>query len=178
MTARNPNARRAACGMTHAEIRAAATETHKHCSQCGKFKPLDDFPKAARGLKGRGAQCRRCWSRYISDRNRRPEVKAVRNAYLKRPHMRRYTRLQLIRRRYGLEAMHLEERRLAGDPCDACGSSVHVGIDHCHNGSGPRGLLCRKCNLAAGFADDDPARLRALAEYLEHHQLVTSQAGG
>lgn len=176
MTARSPNARHAKCGMTSTEIRDAATETHKHCSWCGEFKPLDDFARQDKGLKGRAAQCRRCWAGYISERNRRPEVKAVRNAYLKRPHMRRYTRLKLVRERYGLDAMHLEERRLAGDGCDACSSHEHVGIDHCHNGGGVRGLLCRHCNLALGYTHDDPARLRALAEYLERAVTATHLA--
>jgi hypothetical protein len=152
--------------MTTTQIRDAATETHKHCSWCGEFKELADFPLQAKGLKGRAAQCRKCWSGYISERNKRPEVKAVRNAYLKRPHMRRYTRLKLVLKQYGKEAMHLEERRLDGDGCDACGSTEHVGIDHCHATGDLRGLLCRPCNLALGYAEDDPERLLALVTYL------------
>ena len=38
----------------------------------------------------------------------------------------------------------------------------HVGCSKC-----VRGLLCRGCNSAIGFAKDDPIRLRALADYLE-----------
>lgn len=156
--------------MTSTEIRDAATETHKHCSWCGEFKPLDDFPKQDRGFKRRAAHCRGCWSGYVGERNRTSEkVHAWRRDYHRRPHVRRRMRLQFIRDRYGLEVMHLEERRLAGDGCDVCGSHDSVGIDHCHNGGGGRGLLCRKCNLALGYVDDDPARLRALADYLERH---------
>jgi hypothetical protein len=168
MTVRSPDAPRTANGMTHAEIRDAATETHKHCSRCGEFKPLDGFPKQAKGFKGRAAHCRICWAAYIKERNRNsPKVKAWRHDYHRRPHVRRRMRLQFIRDRYGLDAMHLEERRLAGDGCDVCGSAERVCIDHCHNSGVLRGLLCQPCNQALGFANDDPARLRALADYLE-----------
>lgn len=163
--------------MTHAEIRDAATDTHKHCSRCGEFKTLDDFPKQGKGLKGRAAECRRCHAKYISIRNRNsPKARAWRHDYHRREHVRRRMRLDYVKRRYGEDAMHLEERRLAGDPCDACGSNEHVGIDHCHNGGGPRGLLCRHCNLAVGYAHDDPARLRALADYLERATASCSPA--
>src|SRR5262245_6704947 len=153
MTKRSPNARRTASGLTHAEIRDAATGTHKHCTRCGQFKVLGDFAKDPRGFRGRASSCRSC-------------VTTWRHEYLRRPHVRRYTRLKLIKRNYGEAAMHLEERRLNGDGCDACGSTLRTEIDHCHNGGGPRGLLCRLCNRALGFARDDPAILRALADYL------------
>jgi hypothetical protein len=170
MTARNPDARRARCGMTSTEIRDAATDLHKHCSWCGEFKPMAAFFKQKNGLKGRTEHCRACWASYISDYNRREAHKEWRHDYIRRDHVRRYTRLKYIERQYGEDALPLEERRLAGYPCDVCHSDVHVGIDHCHNGGGNRGLLCRKCNLALGYMDDDPARLRALADYLDRYQ--------
>jgi hypothetical protein len=48
-------------------------------------------------------------------------------------------------------------------------------IDHDHRccprkgscGECVRGLLCNNCNMAMGSAGDDPARLRALADYIE-----------
>lgn len=153
--------------MTHAEIRDAATDTHKHCSRCGEFKPLNEFPKQARGFKGRAANCRRCWSTYISAWNRTTNAKETRGEYLRREHVRKYVRQVYVKRHYGEEAMPLEERRLAGDPCEGCKGHDRIGIDHCHSTGKPRGLLCRTCNLAVSYAGDDPQRLRALADYLE-----------
>ncbi len=65
-----------------------------------------------------------------------------------------------------------------GTGVDGCG----LVIDHDHGccprpkgkdnfvrtcGGCIRGLICPGCNVAAGMAGDDPARLRAIADYLE-----------
>lgn len=42
-----------------------------------------------------------------------------------------------------------------------------VAIDHCHNSGIVRGLLCSHCNKGIGHFDDDPAKLRAAADYLD-----------
>ena len=73
-----------------------------------------------------------------------------------------------ILRLYGEAGLKVEARRQAGDPCDACGRRVEsMTIDHCHESGRVRGLLCKPCNFALGIVEDDPARLRALADYLE-----------
>lgn len=52
--------------------------------------------------------------------------------------------------------------------CAACEQTRdQLQIDHCHTTGEIRGLLCRNCNTAAGMAGDDPARLRAVADYLD-----------
>lgn len=67
-----------------------------------------------------------------------------------------------------------------GGLCPGCGESDvnpwHVDHDHgcCDGGRNTstcgkcvRGILCPSCNRALGAVKDDPARLRALADYLE-----------
>ncbi len=51
--------------------------------------------------------------------------------------------------------------------CSAPINSVRACLDHCHDSKQVRGWLCRGCNLGLGNFTDNPARLRAAADYLE-----------
>lgn len=81
-------------------------------------------------------------------------------------------RLKATQRLYGVTADEALALR-AKDGCDVCGEnrigqSLH--IDHDHETGKVRGVLCHGCNLALGNVEDSPARLRALADYLERNQ--------
>lgn len=78
-----------------------------------------------------------------------------------------------------------------GSRCAACGTTEPGGrannwvIDHDHAccpssvtcGRCVRGLLCNRCNRAAGQMGDNVAALRDLADYLEFHHLQASLRG-
>ncbi len=54
------------------------------------------------------------------------------------------------------------------DKCSVCGRKKHkIVFDHCHQSGQFRGWLCESCNAVIGMANDDPALLRKLADYLE-----------
>jgi hypothetical protein len=64
--------------------------------------------------------------------------------------------------------------------CDICGQppadrdgtprkSRRLCIDHDHLTGKFRGLVCRNCNLALGFMNDNPKWLIEAANYLERH---------
>lgn len=77
-----------------------------------------------------------------------------------------------ILREYGIDRNEYDRLLLEqGGVCAICGGDRNgpgkrFHIDHCHNSSKVRGLLCGKCNTAVGLLDDDPDRAEALARYL------------
>jgi hypothetical protein len=54
--------------------------------------------------------------------------------------------------------------KICGTHCEKLKTRLHV--DHCHVTGDVRGLLCRKCNLMLGHANDDPDILKNALLYL------------
>lgn len=76
-------------------------------------------------------------------------------------------------RRYGPPAKHGSLKNIATarpDACERCGDAHKICADHDHDTGEFRGWLCTRCNSSIGFANDDPARLRDLADYLDGRQ--------
>lgn len=89
--------------------------------------------------------------------------------------------------RYGVDTAFLERLLAAQEnACHLCGVPEEelpkgLFIDHDHNccsgasrkacGKCVRGLLCANCNTALGMLEDDPARLRKAAAYIEQHRV-------
>lgn len=77
---------------------------------------------------------------------------------------------------HGIRTDQYEElHRAQGGGCAVCGVQKpsewkrgNLELDHCHATGEVRGLLCGDCNSSAGRVGDDPARLRALADYIEN----------
>jgi hypothetical protein len=106
-----------------------------------------------------------------------PETRAIDSAKVRAPY---------LRRTYGItveqyDAMHEAQRGL----CAICGRPERslggvkgktpspLAIDHDHCTGKIRGLLCSFCNRALGCFGDDPALVRAAADYLDHHARST-----
>ena len=75
-----------------------------------------------------------------------------------------------LQRKYGISTKERNRMlRAQGYRCAGCRKKKqgHWNVDHCHRTERVRGVLCRPCNLALGFARDVPSTLRRLADYLE-----------
>jgi len=80
-----------------------------------------------------------------------------------------------IKSKYGLTLDQVKELyETQGNKCAICeetfGDEYKTQIDHCHASGNVRGLLCINCNWLLGKAKDNPAILRAAANYLERGQ--------
>lgn len=99
--------------------------------------------------------------------------KAHREAY---PMLRR---AKFLQRQFGLPlAEYMRMHAAQAGLCGICnqpetetrnGKICWLAVDHCHSSGEVRGLLCGACNKGIGQFGDDPARLRAAADYLERH---------
>lgn len=125
----------------------------KHCSRCDLWKEPEAFPVDRRRWDGKHPYCRAC----------------TKDSYRKEAHAKRTAQYEKnIGERYGLTVA--EYKALVNKPCSICGTTdVRRVVDHCHSRGQIRDALCDKCNVALGAMDDDPARLRAAAAYLELH---------
>lgn len=131
---------------------------YRICSACGEKKLLEeDFSPDSRCRKGRKRTCKKCIAKYVK----------VWGEFNKE-RVRENQRVARIRRVFGSDGLEIDKRRQAGEGCDICGEqTIRMAVDHCHETDQVRGLLCRWCNLTLGYVRDDPARLRAMADYLE-----------
>lgn len=76
-----------------------------------------------------------------------------------------------VQRTYGLSLEDYERlQEFQGGVCAICGGTrrYNLCVDHCHESLLARGLLCKQCNRMLGQVSDDPAILRAAADYLEN----------
>lgn len=75
-------------------------------------------------------------------------------------------------KRYGISLEQYEEMWLRqGGGCAICGGTEKraLAVDHDHATGKVRSLLCGRCNLALGYAQDNPDRLLSLRKYLLAH---------
>jgi len=115
------------------------------CPSCQQAVAHEDFARNTRKASGLGGMCRACKRRASSD------------AYW--------------RRTYGMsKAAVAEMRREQGDRCAICRDPSPEHLDHDHGTGRVRELLCQRCNFGLGLYRDDPALLRAAAEYVERHR--------
>ena len=84
-----------------------------------------------------------------------------------------------LRRLYGITSADYERMFQEQDgkcavckTCDFVGPGKKLHVDHDHKTGLVRGLICVRCNVLIGMAQEQPARFRAAIIYLERHNLT------
>ena len=134
----------------------------KACTQCHVEKPLTDFYKKA-NRSGFCAECKAChYERATRHRKANPE-----RFFL-------YHKKAGLKSKYGLALEEFNKLKEAQTNCCAsCGDAFErmenkcIQVDHCHVTGVVRGILCRNCNLALGYLQDNLTRIHNLASYVE-----------
>jgi hypothetical protein len=167
---------------TEGRIHLAET---KECRDCGKVKPLTDFPTRRDALDGHHwwcLDCKRARERAYGRayRDRHPEQKRQ-NArkYVRKDSVRRQRSALTLQGKYGLTPEQFEAKLAAqGGKCPFCPDGAEIStwdVDHDHMccpgsqtcGKCLRDILCHKHNIGLGYWEDDPDLLRRAAEYIE-----------
>ena len=143
--------------------------TMKRCSRCDRFKPLDRFNRSRIHRDGRKGYCKLCAAHWNGVQQRRPQSETERKERLKSAQ---------FKYKYGITLERYNETRAEQDyRCAIClrhedELSKSLAIDHCHSGTGVRGLLCMNCNTGLGHFRDDWAIVGAALEYLAKHEFA------
>lgn len=153
-------------------------QTYPNCPACNKEVTAENK------IYGRKA-CKQCVrktqkARYAANRDKRLKYKKKYNQdnAEKRAHWQRnYNKLKpgVVKannlKRYGITPEVFEDMLAKQNGvCKVCfgtNGRYRLAVDHCHKTGAVRGLLCSRCNVAIGMAQDCPHRLKSLANYLE-----------
>lgn len=148
--------------------------TRKRCVDCRQPKPLDEFHRDRMQPDGRVLRCKDCRRIYRADwyaRNRDGQI-----AYARAWKDRNRDRLPGYGRKYrhGITTEQYDGMVSEQDGrCAICGrDDGDLRVDHCHDRSVIRGLLCDRCNRGLGFFADDPERLAAAAAYVQREGVM------
>jgi hypothetical protein len=130
----------------------------KQCKTCNEIKPLSEF-YTTKSKAGFQSSCKEC-------------IKATALAWhYANPEQKASTTLK---RKYGITLEQKIEMLAAQNNCCAmCGDAIEdvssACVDHCHDSTVLRDILCSSCNLGLGHFRDSTERLERGILYLEKH---------
>lgn len=158
----------------------------KRCRSCGDVKPLTEYHRDRLGVDGRHVRCKDCANRksrerHAEDGNRAREYSRERHYQIMESDPLFYRRKNLWSR-FKLTLEDWEAKLAAQNGrCGLCLTELDettAKVDHDHSccnskkgcGECVRDILCSHCNWGLGSFRDDPALLRAAADYIERHR--------
>ncbi|MBS7741455.1 endonuclease domain-containing protein [Chelatococcus sp. HY11] len=143
----------------------------KVCCSCKLQHPLEAFSRKAASPDGRHSKCKACHNAYVKSvwypANREKQVRSSNKWKRDNP-----DRVIANRLRVPVSQV-INAKSRSGGCCEACGARSPLVVDHCHETSVVRGILCSPCNVAIGMLGDKPLavkeRIQLIAAYLDRH---------
>lgn len=135
----------------------------KVCRICKQEQHISEF--ANRERNGLDSRCRACERERLKDYRSRNKQKI---------------RGKNFQDRYGIGLEEYEELKARQHgKCGICKAEGRVlYVDHCHNTSAIRGLLCNGCNTGIGMLQDSIKVLKRAVKYLEKHEKTAAEPQG
>lgn len=153
------------------------TDADARCAGCRETKPAAEFYSNRHLSSGLMSECRTCSSaRSVAWERKNRVARAEYNREWRKSNPDK-VRASKVKSTYGLDAAaHAAMRDAQGGCCAVCHEPLRGGraecVDHNHASGRVRAILCAGCNKAIGHASENPAVLRALADYVEHWEGV------
>lgn len=135
----------------------------KKCTKCDKWLPFNDFASDRKSKDGMHYWCRSCCAKHRKE-TITPEKE--RKGNLRKVGCTPQMYDQMLKEQGGVCAVckQPETRRR---PWSKNGEINPLAVDHDHKTGDVRALLCSHCNTCLGKMNEDPERIRALANYAE-----------
>lgn len=150
--------------ISDADRKALFAQGLQRCVKCQETKTIEEFYTSKNNkVSGRQSYCIQCcsWRKTEPTDNRRYHLKNM----------------------FGITPEDYDRMFKEQDGrCAVCGTQRNMSddrrfsVDHNHTTGHVRGLLCNKCNVALGSADDSPDRLIELACYLIRTEVVDERS--
>lgn len=135
----------------------------KKCSKCDTWLPFNDFALSRKNKDGLHHWCKECCSEQRK-RTITPEIERKGNLRRVGCTPQQYDRMFEAQGGVCYVCKQPETRKR---PWSKNGEINPLAVDHDHKTGEARALLCSHCNTCLGKMNEDPERIRALADYAE-----------
>tara|TARA_Y100000310_G_scaffold212376_1_gene213219 strand:- start:4858 stop:5337 length:480 start_codon:yes stop_codon:yes gene_type:complete len=151
----------------------------KKCRGCGEVKPFEDFYSHKQTKDGKRTKCKECLNAQRKEWQRKNKESSNAKSYewrKKNPEkwktiQKRSQDKNRRRWRYGLERERYNAMMEDQDgKCAICNHEADLVVDHDHDTSEVRALLCDHCNRGLGYFRHDPRFLDHAAHYIRTFQ--------
>jgi len=147
----------------------------KTCKKCKAEKDFSQFYKHSSSKDGYNTWCKPCWSsyEYTDEKKKKRSHSNIENQWQSSGKRKDYLRSYMLKKKYGINLEIYNQMMLEqNNKCRICGiDSSHclngLYVDHDHQTSEVRGLLCRDCNVAIGLLKESAIFMQNAISYLQ-----------